>query len=189
MEQVDQNLSRYTWRRLHRPFSMENEAPPETERQTAVELLRRRSDPNGDWPASPSDRDDEASRAGAVFLMSTARSPEYGPPLTSNPLTVALRCSGSWRHDLECAGAEDLVVFRSRTREVRLSRHLATPPMDSVLCRGGHITTIAGMSPRRRLVVLSDYEGLFAQEGEDTQDANCTGLAAARTHTVLRFGP
>ncbi len=188
-EDVDRVLSHYVFRRLHSNRNAEEPVEtPESERRIAVELLRRSSDPGGDWSVLPRaarrGAHDERQPPGSLFVDSTARE----EPVTSSPLTAALRCGSAWRFGLECVDPEQLVVFRSRTREVRLSRRLGAKKHEEILCTGGRITSLVGISPRRRLVVLSESVGIFAEEG-DTDDVGCRGLRSAARYTVLRFDP
>ena len=186
--EVARVLERYTFRTLHPDRTHEVETP-EDQRQAALELLRRRSDPKGDWSKLPplpyETTQDERVRWGTLFSMSTARAD--GPPITSWPMTAALRCKGAF-HDTECAGPEDLIVFRARTRAVRLSVRLHFTDNPAVSCNQGTITSLVGISPRRRIVVLGEHTGLFDQEGQ-TPDEGCHALSAAERYTVFRFDP
>lgn len=189
IEDVDRVLSRYVFRRLHSNRNAEEPVEtPESERRIALELLRRSSDPKGDWSVLPRaarrSAQDEEQPPGSLFVDSTARE----APMTSSPLTVALRCASAWRFGLECVDPEQLVVFRSRTREVRLSRGLRETKDAAILCTDGRITSLVGISPRRGLVVLSESVGIFAEEGE-TGDVGCRGLRSAARYTVFRFAP
>jgi hypothetical protein len=188
IDEVDRVLERYTFRRLH-PDRTNEATPPDEERQAALELLRRPTDPKGDWsrlpPLSHATTQDDRPRPGTLFWTSTAQ--QDGRPITSSPLTAALRCKGE-HQGMECSGPEALIVFRSKTRAVQLSWRVPSSDKSMVLCDQGTAASIHGISPQRRLVVLSESTGVFHQEGQ-SPDPDCHALSAAERYTVLRFDP
>lgn len=188
IDEVDRVLAPYTFRRLH-PHGSSETPLPEDQRQAALELLRRPSDPKGDWshlPALPyATTQDDRPRSGALFAITTAR--DEDPPMTAWPLTVALRCSAIFQ-GVDCAGPESLIVFRSKSKAVKLSRPLRSNEDPKVLCDQGRVTYIAGLSPRRRLVVLGESAGVFDEHGQ-SPDEDCFGVSAAERYTALRFDP